>query len=72
MRPKKIIPAVLTPAVRPGMAWESDLQAPGGDGSNVSIPPMVSYGTSPGVEVTGNDTPKLGVGTADPAFHGGG
>lgn len=68
---KKVIPAVFD-AVKPaGVAWPSDLQAPAGDGTNVSIPPMFG-GHGPGVEITAVNTPKLGVGTAEPAFHGGG
>lgn len=65
------IPSVLVPNGAPGAPWASDLQAPRGDGTNVSIPPMFG-GNGPGVEITGVDTPKLGLGTANPAFHGGG
>jgi len=67
----KVLPAVLPTTGRPGEAWASDLAAPRADGSNVSIPPMFG-GDSPALEVAGNNSPKLGIGTAEPAFHGGG
>lgn len=65
------IPSVLAAKGKPGEPWKSDLQAPMADGTNVSIPPMFG-GNGPGVEITAVDTPKLGIGTANPAFHGGG
>lgn len=46
------------------------MMAPIADGSNVSIPPVFG-GNGAGHEITGVNTPKLGHGTADPAFHGG-
>ena len=71
MKKPKLLSPVLDPnRIKPGQAAPSDLQAPGADGTNVSIPPMFG-GISPSVEVTANATPKLGQGTAEPAFHGG-
>jgi hypothetical protein len=69
--PSKILPSVLKADGLPGTAWEADLQAPIGDGTNVSIPPMFG-GLGPVHEITGVNTPKLGQGTANPTFHGGG
>lgn len=71
LSPSQILPSVLSPTGKPGMAWVSDLQAPIGDGSSISIPPMFG-GLGPAHEITGIDTPKLGQGTANPTFHGGG
>lgn len=67
----KVLPSVLIPRGQAGQAWPSDLQAPVADGTNVSVPPMFD-GFGPALEVAGVDTPKLGIGTADPVFHGGG
>ena len=68
MSPK---PTIL-PVGKPNPIWSPHYVAPTGDGSNVSIPPRVGFGEAPLMSVTGTPTPQLGIGDADPAFHGGG
>jgi len=65
------LPAVFTKFPPPGAAAQSDLIAPVGDGSNVSIPPQFNE-PGPVKSVVAVETPKLGIGDAEPAFHGGG
>jgi hypothetical protein len=71
-----VIPAATGPKgvtnnpANPGKARPPHYTAPTGDGSNVSIPPQFG-GEGPIQSVTGVNTAPLGVGTAQPAFHGG-
>jgi len=65
------IPAVLSNFTPPGAMGQSDLTAPEADGSNVSIPPQFNE-QGPVKSVVGVMGPKLGIGNAEPAFHGGG
>lgn len=67
----QVLPAILTPRADAGQPRPYPMMAPIADGTNVSIPPMFG-GDGPGHEITGVNTPKLGQGTAEPAFHGGG
>ena len=65
------VPAVFTKFAEPGSAAQSDLIAPVGDGANISIPPQFNE-PGPVKSIVGVDAPKLGIGVAEPAFHGGG
>jgi hypothetical protein len=55
----------------PGKPRPSHYSAPAANGDNVSIPPQFG-GPGPIQSVTGVQTAPLGVGEAQPAFHGGG
>lgn len=72
-----VIPAATGPkgatdsAAPGGQPRPSHYTAPGADGSNVSTPPQFG-GPGPVQSVTGVQTAPLGVGKAQPAFHGGG